>query len=107
MVGERELRILTQEAILLGTDSEGRERLRSPLDDLRTEAALGTLVVDGRGASAVALGGLDLVLVTADGSTSSVPGTGCADPLRPTPTGPGRLTAACRSGVLFGVRAVR
>jgi hypothetical protein len=107
VVGERELRILTQEAILLGTDSEGRERLRSPLDDLRTEAALGTLVVDGRGGSAVALGGLDLVLVTADGSTSSVPGTGCADPLRPTPTGPGRLTSACRSGVLFGVQAVR
>lgn len=107
VVSEGELRILTQESLLLGTDREGRERLRSPLDELRGDAASGTLVVDGQGASAVALSGLDVMLVAPDGSVSSVPGTGCADPLRPTPTGPGRFTAACRSGVLFGVQSAR
>jgi hypothetical protein len=104
IVKDRELRVLTQEAILLGTDAEGRERLRSPLDDLRGATALGTLVVDASGASAVTLNGLDLVLVAPDGSVTSVPGTGCSDPLRPTPTGNGRLAIACRSGVLFGVK---
>lgn len=107
VVNDRELRILTQESLLLGTDHEGREHLRSPLDDLRGDGAIGTLLVDARGTSAVALSGLDVVLVAADGSVSSVPGTGCADPLRPTPTGRGRFTAACRTGVLFGVQAAR
>jgi hypothetical protein len=40
------------------------------------------------------------VLVTRDGDVLPVTGTGCPDPLRPTPVRDGAVLSGCRSGVL-------
>ncbi|HEY3498774.1 MAG TPA: hypothetical protein VGK73_28985, partial [Polyangiaceae bacterium] len=58
---------------------------------------------DPAGTVLAAFAGAPLVLVTAQGDASGVPGSACPDPLRPTPLGPGIVAATCRSGLIRGL----
>jgi hypothetical protein len=93
-------RLLSTRGVLVSLDATDRELARI---GLVTEGGAGDtagLVVDGAGSTLVAFAGAGLVLVNAQGDAGAVSGTGCPDPLRPTPVAAGVVVAACRSGLL-------
>jgi hypothetical protein len=94
------LRLLTRRGLLLALESDGREIARNALlpDAVAAEAA--ALIVDPRGAALAAFAGAALVAINPQGDTTSIAGTACPEPLRPTPLGTGLVVAACRSGLL-------
>jgi hypothetical protein len=94
------LRLLTRRGLLVGVDAAGREIARHALlpDAVSGEAA--ALIVDRRGAALAALAGASLVSINPQGDATSIAGTACPEPLRPTPLGAGLVVAACRSGLL-------
>jgi hypothetical protein len=94
------LRLLTRRGLLLALESDGREIARNALlpDAVAAEAA--ALIVDPRGAALAAFAGAALVAINPQVDTTSIAGTACPEPLRPTPLGTGLVVAACRSGLL-------
>ncbi len=82
---------------------DGRELARFTLPTGENGAELSNLVVDRTGALLVVANGSPLWSVTPEGETTSLLGTGCPDPLRPTPVADGRVVAACRSGLVRGL----
>jgi hypothetical protein len=100
-LGERgSTRLLGGRGVLLEIDETGREMLRLALLPDGTGAEASSLLTDPAGTVLAVLSGAPLVFVTREGDVQPVPGTGCPDPLRPTPLGDGAVLSGCRSGVL-------
>ncbi len=92
--------VLGSGGVLVELDAGGRERSRLSLlpDGAGGEAS--SIIADDAGTVLVVIAGAPIVLVPSGGEARSVPGTGCPDPLRPTPVAPGLVVTGCRSGVL-------
>jgi hypothetical protein len=100
-LGERgSVRILGGRGVLLEVDETGREMLRLNLLPDGTGAESSSLVADRAGTVLAVMSGAPLVFVTREGDVLPVAGTGCPDPLRPTPLRDGAVLTGCRSGVL-------
>lgn len=100
-LGERGVaRVLGGRGVLLEVDQTGREALRLTLLPDGAGAESHSLVADRAGTVLAVLSGAPLVFVTREGDVIPVPGTGCPDPLRPTPLRDGAVLSGCRSGVL-------
>lgn len=100
-LGDRgSVRLLGGRAVLLDVDETGREMLRLALLPDGTGAESSALVVDRAGTALAVMSGAPLVFVTREGDVIPVAGTGCPDPLRPTPLRDGAVLSGCRSGVL-------
>jgi hypothetical protein len=96
-------RLLSVRGVLVTLDAGDRELARA---SLVTEGGAGDsagLVVDPAGTALVAFAGAPLAHVTPQGDVSSLAGTACPDPVRPTPLRSGFVVAACRSGLLRGL----
>jgi hypothetical protein len=93
-------RLLAGRALLLEVDDTGREMLRLALLPDGTGADSSSLIADRAGTVLAVLSGAPLVFVTREGDVVAVAGTGCPDPLRPTPLSDGAVLSGCRSGVL-------
>jgi hypothetical protein len=94
------VRLLGGRGVLLEVDEAGREMLRLGLLPDGTGAESSSLVADRSGTVLAVMSGAPLVFVTRDGDVLPVTGTGCPDPLRPTPLRDGAVLSGCRSGVL-------
>jgi hypothetical protein len=94
------VRLLGGRGVLLEIDETGREMLRLALLPDGTGAEASALVADRAGTVLSVMSGAPLVFVTRDGDVLPVTGTGCPDPLRPTPLRDGAVLSGCRSGVL-------
>jgi hypothetical protein len=92
--------VLASRGVLLQIDHAGREMLRLALLPDGVGAESSSLVSDRAGTVLGVLSGAPLVFVTREGDLFAVPGTGCPDPLRPTPLRDGAVLTGCRSGVL-------
>jgi hypothetical protein len=90
-------------ATLVELDAGGHELARVTLPSGEGGAELSSVIVDAAGALLVGANSSPLWTVTPEGDASSVPGTGCPDPLRPTPVAEGKVVAACRSGLVRGL----
>jgi hypothetical protein len=88
---------------LVELEAGGRELARFTLPASEAGADLSHLVSDRGGALLVVASGAPLWSVTAEGDATSLLGTGCPDPLRPTPVAAGRVVTACRSGLVRGL----
>jgi hypothetical protein len=101
VVPNGDLRVVVSSTVI-ALDGQGHEmfRLASPPGSGETTVAL---LGDQRGSMLVAMGGLDLRVVSETGDVHELPGTACPDPLRPTPVSKGLAVASCRSGLLFGI----
>lgn len=100
--GER-LSIAAGRATVVELEANGHELTRFALPNGESGAELSSLVVDRTGAMLVGASAAPLWSVTPEGDATSVVGTGCADPLRPTPVADGRVIWACRSGLVRGL----
>lgn len=100
--GER-ASIVAGRSTLVEVDTSGHELARFTLPTGESGSELASLVVDRTGEKLVVASGSPLWIVTPEGDATSVVGSGCPDPLRPTPVADGRVVAACRSGLLRGL----
>lgn len=98
-LGPERFRVATARAMLVDLDA-GRELARFALAPAEGASAVEAVVADRASLTWLVMRGAPLVSVTPQGDTSPMPGTGCPDPLRPTPLGDGIAVAACRSGLL-------
>jgi hypothetical protein len=98
--GQGNARVLAARGVLLEVDPAGREVLRLALLPDGAGAESSSLVADRAGTVLGVLSGAPLVFVNREGDLFAVPGTGCPDPLRPTPLRDGAVLTGCRSGVL-------
>jgi hypothetical protein len=94
------VRLLGGRGVLLEVDEAGREMLRLGLLPDGAGAESSSLVADRAGTVLAVMSGAPLVFVTREGDVLPVSGTGCPDPLRPTPLRDGAVLSGCRSGVL-------
>jgi hypothetical protein len=101
-----ETRTVAAEGVVLGHDRSGTDSVRVAL---QARAPSGSTapeprpVADAGGTLVVARRGQEVALVGADGRTTIIDGTACAEPLRPTPLAPSSLLLACRSGQIWRV----
>jgi hypothetical protein len=96
-------RIVAGRSTLIELDVAGHELARVALGAGESAGEIASIVIDAAGASLVASNGVPLTIITPEGDTASIAGTGCADPLRPAPVGRHRAIAACRSGLVRGL----
>jgi outer membrane protein assembly factor BamB len=102
-----EVAVLTTTDWLLVFGADGRERLRVALP--ASSAAPGPhargaqLLLDARGNALVARPTADWVSVQADGSSSRIENSACADPLEPQLVADGTVVATCRSGLVLRI----
>jgi hypothetical protein len=96
-------RLIAGRSLLIELDAAGHELGRFPLPVGDSGSEVSGLVLDRAGTSFALASGSALLSITPEGDATSVPGTGCPDPVRVTPVGPNRLVAACRSGLLRGL----
>jgi hypothetical protein len=94
------VQLLGGRGVLLEIDETGREMLRLSLLPDGGGAESSSLVADRAGTVLAVMSGAPLVFVTREGDVVPVAGTGCPDPLRPTPLRDGAVLSGCRSGVL-------
>jgi hypothetical protein len=92
-------RLVGPRATLIDLDASGHElaRLALPGGENREITAL---VSDREGRTLFAAAGSPLTYITPQGDSGVVPGSGCPDPLRPTPLRDGLVVAACRTGIV-------
>lgn len=98
-LGPERFRVATARAMLLDLEG-GREIGRFALAPAEGASAVDSVVADRTSLTWLVTRGAPLVSITLQGDTAAVPGTGCPDPLRPTPLADGIAVAACRSGLL-------
>ena len=105
-----ELLVMDSQGLILGFSQKGLETWRvatEPGVSPSNSSSLGGLrapaIVGGQGRVAIARPGLDVAVVSANGSLLSARGTACPDPESLVPAGPARLVLACASGELFGI----
>jgi hypothetical protein len=99
-LGAGKWRLLAGRALLVDVDPSGRELARHAVAGNDASLELGALVSDRSGRTWLTVPGAPLLDVTPQGDVTSLTGTGCPDPLRPTPVSDGIAIAACRSGLL-------
>ncbi|HEV8551312.1 MAG TPA: PQQ-binding-like beta-propeller repeat protein [Polyangiaceae bacterium] len=92
-------RLVAPRATFIDLDVTGRELARWPQPGGENRE-ISALVADREGRTLFSAVGSPLGYVTPQGDSGIVPGTGCPDPLRPTPLGDGLVVAACRSGIV-------
>lgn len=96
-------RLIAGRSLLVELDADGHELGRFPLPVGESGSEVSGLVLDRAGTSFAFVSGATLLSISPEGDATSVPGTGCPDPVRVTPVAPNRLVAACRSGLLRGL----
>ncbi|HTQ05055.1 MAG TPA: PQQ-binding-like beta-propeller repeat protein [Polyangiaceae bacterium] len=100
---DERIAVVAGRATLVVLEANGHELARFALPSSENGAELSSVVIDGTGAMLVGASGSPLLAVTREGDATSVPGSGCSDPLRPTPVADGRVFEACRSGLVRGL----
>ncbi|MEZ4223983.1 MAG: PQQ-binding-like beta-propeller repeat protein [Polyangiaceae bacterium] len=104
-----EVLVTTSQGLLLGYDRSGLETWRVATEPALAAAGAASVgadapaVIGGSGRVAVARPGLDVALISADGTLVAAPGTACTDPESLVPLAPRRLVLACADGELFGI----
>ena len=102
-LGGGKWRLVGARALLVDLDASGHELGRFMLAGGDASAEVSSILTDRSGRTWLTLPGAALLDVTLQGEAKSLPGTGCPDPLRPTPVADGLAIAGCRSGLLRGL----